>query len=117
VSAKRSGGGKVGIILAHEVDHMAGDPVKEHLLDPEDLAEADGPADDPPKDVTPAFVGRKHSVADQKSRGPGMIRNDPEGDILFRMVSVSLFGKVLDAADKVFEKIGVVVGGHTLDHG
>ncbi len=75
-------GHQFGINVAHEFHYPVADPGQERGGQVQEPPEADGPAHDAPQHVAPAFVGRQHPVGDQKSGGPGMVGDDPEGHVL-----------------------------------
>ena len=45
-----------------------------------------------------------------------MVRNNAEGYILFIVLTIPLFAEIFCPGDKAFEQIGIVIGGHPLNH-
>ena len=106
---------RIGVV--HGVHHGNGHVAEKRAVEAQEAPMAEGPADDTPQDVTPAFVARQDAVADEKRRGPAVIGDDLDGDVLFGVRSVVVARQLLDGAPHGGEEVRVVVGRDLLHHG
>jgi hypothetical protein len=75
------------------------------------------PSHDPAKDVSPAFVGRKNAIADQKGSCPAVISDHSKGGIGSVILSVRNMADPLDLFKERGKEIGLVVTFHPLKDG
>ena len=72
------------------------------------------PSHDPAKYVSPAFVGGKNSIADQKGSCPAVISDHSKGGVGSMILSVRNMADHLDLFKDGGEEIGLVVTYHPL---
>ena len=82
----------------------------------EKFAMPGSPADDSPEYVTATLVGRQNTIADEEGARPGMVCNDPNGDINILIRAVFLSRKVADKGDERGEQIGVIIALYPLEY-
>jgi len=102
---------------SHHLVHGVHGPVEDRIGKAEHLGVAGGPAHDPAQHVAPPLVGRENAVADEKGGGPGVVGDDPHGDVVLLAVPVALPREPFHLPDDPLEKVGVVVGFHPLHDG
>jgi len=110
-------GQEFGIGVAHHVHHGAGGLVEEGVGQAEELAETQGPTDEPPQDVAPALIGRQHAVGQQKGHRAAVVGDDAKGRVVLVVDLVGHAGQIGGRLDDGLEQIDVEIGMHALDHG
>ena len=110
-----------GVVVAHDVDHLAHGLVQEGFLHAHEGGEAQGAADEAAKHVAAAFVGGKDAVGNHEGRGTAVVGNDAQGGI--HVVGVGSGEGIFHARhgsgvlDDVLEQVAVEVGALALADG
>jgi hypothetical protein len=101
----------------HDLGHLLHAPVEEGLREAEHLSVARSPAHDPPQDVPAPLVGGEDPLADQEGRGPEVIDNHPQRDVVLGGGPVLPAACPGDKSQQGREEVGVEVVGLPLHHG
>ena len=114
---KIAAGTKLRESLAHDIDHHAGSLIEERVGQAEQLPEPQGPANQPTQHIAPALVGGHDAIGQEKSHGPAVIADDPQGGVVLVVVAVGHPGDGGGRSDDGLKKINVEIGMHALDNG
>ena len=106
---------KVAYDVARSALRLSGD--KERASDSENLPVPHRPSHDPAEHVTPAFVGRKDSIVDQKCRGPAVVGDHSEGDVGSGVLSIRDLAERFDLFKESFEEVCFIVAFDPLKDG
>ena len=104
------------VCVAQQIGHAVGHLREERSVEPEQPAVAQGAAHDAAQHVAAALVGRHHAVGNGERRGPGVVGNDPKGNVSFRGVAVPRGRQPFGEPDDVAQQVGIVVARHVLQH-
>ncbi len=100
--------------LAELVDDDAGEVGHELGLDAEEVAVADGLAEDAAQDVAAALVAGEDAVADEEDGAADVVGDDAEGLVLDRVGAVGDAGELGGAGDDGLVEVGLVHGAGAL---
>ncbi len=103
----------IGIGLAHELDQVRDQLVKERRLLTQQVTVSNGAADDTALDIAAPFVARHHAVTHQECGGANMVGNHAQA--LVAQISATRFAG--SGLDQRVKNIDFVVAVHVLQDG
>src|SRR5690606_15035882 len=98
--------GQLRIGLAHFLDEVSHQAVKERLLLAQFVAVSQGPSHDATQDIAPALIAGNHAIDDKEAAGADVVSNDLEG-IVFQIYTTRF---TRSSGNEVAEKVDFVIG-------
>ena len=77
---------------------------------------AKGSSHDSPKDIAPSLLLGEDAITNEKGRCPGVIRDNPDRDVVLFTITICSRGSGFYVADHGLEKVRIIVAENALGH-